>query len=236
MRNRSHDERPVLGMVAALRREVAPLLHRSQRVERLSRALYRFSLRDEPVVLVVAGIGQENSFRAASELAARFRLHTLWSLGFAGGLTKDAETGALILADEIIDEATGTCHRCCSELPLAVSGCRGRLLSVREVISDTQQKRVLGGRWQAAAVDMEAAGVARAATAANLPFGALKTISDPLEQSMAIDFRRCRSDDGGLSTWRIVREGIASPQGLRDLWRLAGNSRLAASRLALALG
>jgi hypothetical protein len=125
----------------------------------------------------------------------------------------------------------------CDEMLLPVaSGRRGGLLSVSGVINSAEQKQSLGKHWGALAADMESAGVARAARDARLPFGALKSITDSSCESIAIDFQRCRSDDGGLSSWKIVREGLASAQGLRDLWRLAGNSRRAAGSLAVALG
>ncbi len=85
-------------------------------------------------------------------------------------------------------------------------------------------------------VDMESAGVARAALLGGVPFCAIKSITDSVEQSISIDFERCQREHEKLSGWNIVREGIRSLSGVKDLWRLAGSSRRAAGGLAAALG
>jgi adenosylhomocysteine nucleosidase len=224
-----------LGIIAAFRREVAPLLRRRRDVARVEQGVYSFSLNGEPIVLAISGMGEENARRAARALLQRFSLHAVFSVGFAGGLSDAVVPGALVVADEVIDASTGQRYPCRASLLGGPSGRRGGLLCARRIISSAEQKRLLGQKWNALAVDMESGGVARVAAEAGLPFGALKTITDSVEHTMAIDFQRCRSDDGRLSKWRLVREAITSPGAARDLWRLAGNSRRAAITLAAAL-
>ena len=227
---------PRLGMVAAFWWEVRPMLRKQRAVKRLGRNLYELTVQNEPVVLAISGAGAENACRAAQELVRQFPLRGLISVGFAGGLNESLQPGELVLADVVIEETSQERFICDEMLLPVASGRRGGLLSVTGVINSAEQKRRLGKHWGALAADMESAGIARAARDARLPFGALKSITDSSRESIAIDFQRCRSDDGGLSSWKIVREGLASAQGLRDLWRLAGNSRRAAGSLALALG
>jgi hypothetical protein len=109
------------------------------------------------------------------------------------------------------------------------------LLAVPDVLVSGDEKRRLGSRWEAVAADMESGGVAQAAAEASLPLAAVKCITDAADQSMVIDFRRCRSEHGELSPWKIVREGLRNRDGLRDLLLLASNSRRAARNLALSL-
>ncbi|HEY7680713.1 MAG TPA: hypothetical protein VIC04_09380 [Terriglobia bacterium] len=225
-----------LGMVAAFWWEVRPMLRRQREVKRLGQNLYRLTVQNEPVVLAISGAGAENASRVARELAQRFPLRGMISVGFAAGLRESLQPGELIVADTVVDEKSGERFSCAESLLPIASGQRGGLLSVSEVIGSAEQKRRLGKTWGALAADMESAGVARAARAAGLAFGAVKSITDSSDESIAIDFQRCRSEHGGLSSWKVVREGLASPQALRDLWRLAGNSRRAAGSLALALG
>ena len=225
-----------LGLVAAFWWEVRPMLKKQREVRRLGRRLYALTLHNAPVVLAISGAGPENACRAAQELVRQFPLRGLVSVGFAGGLSESLQPGELVLADSVIEEKSHERFICDEMLLPIASGQRGGLLSVSDVLHSPDQKRRLGTRWGALAADMESAGVARAARDAELPFGALKSITDSSGESIAIDFQRCRSDDGGLSSWKIVREGLASPQSLLDLWRLAGNSRRAAGTLALALG
>lgn len=225
-----------LGMVAAFWWEVGPLLRKQRRVKRLGSNLYSFFLKGEPVVLAIAGAGAENSYRVARELAQLFPLRGLFTVGFAAGLVESLAPGQVVLADQVIEEKSQQRFACQGAILPLPSCQRGSLLSVSGVIHAAEEKGRLGQRWGAVAADMESAGVARAAAQAGLPFGAVKSITDSSQQSIAIDFHRCRSEHGGLSSWKIVREGMASPRGMRALWRLASNSRRAAGSLALAWG
>ena len=223
-----------LALIAAFRWEVMALLRRQRKVSRLGDRRFCFLLQGEPVVLAIAGAGADNAYRAACELVRDFSAAGVVSIGFAGGLRDTLKTGELLVAEEVIEERTGEHFLCQRNLLPLDSAMRGSLLSATEVVNSAAEKRALATRWDALAVDLESSGVARASKEMGLPFGAIKSITDASDQSIAIDFQRCRSDDGELSTWKIVREGLASPRGVRDLWRLAGSSRRAAGKLALA--
>ena len=225
----------VLGMVAAFSWEVGALLRRQKGLQRLNAKRYRFLLRSRPVVLAIAGAGVENSYRAAQLLVREFAPNGLVSLGFAGALEASIKPGALIVADAVIDSVSAERFHCRQDLLVVPNAHHGALVSVPEVAASAEEKRSLGARWRAMAVDMESAGIARAAVEAGLPFAAVRSITDGSNQSFAIDFQRCRSEHGGLSYWKIIWEALKSPKGIQDLIQLAGNSRRAAGNLALAI-
>jgi nucleoside phosphorylase len=224
-----------LAMIAAFRWEVAALLRRQRNVSRLGDGRFRFLLQGEPVVLAIAGAGAVNAYRAACELIHDFSAAGVVSIGFAGGLRETLRAGELLVAEEVIEQSSGEHYPCRTQLLPLDGAMHGPLLSAAAVVNSAETKRALAARWNALAVDLESSGVARASKEMGVPLGAIKSITDASDQSISIDFQRCRSDDGGLSTWKIVREGMTSPQGVRDLWRLMGSSRRAAGRLALAL-
>jgi adenosylhomocysteine nucleosidase len=223
-----------MGLVAALSWEVRPLLRRQDDVLRAG-ALFSFSLRGEPVRLVVAGMGAENSYRAARELLERGKVRGLVTLGFAGALVDSLAPGEVVIADRVLDQQSGERFDCDGELFPVASGRRGGLLSVAGVIATAAQKHRLAEEWGAAAADMESAGVARAAAQAGVPFCAIKAITDTAAQSISIDFTRCRSEHSGLSVGRILREALRSPRSVGDVWMLARGARVAARSLAVVL-
>ncbi len=225
-----------LGVVAAFEWEVGPLLRTQTPVRRLGRGLYSLSIGGEPAVLAIAGMGRENAFRAAQNLIGNFSLRGLATLGFAGGLADGLRRGDVLLADRVVEEATGERFDCRPELLAVRFARRGDLLSVGHVVASAAEKRRLVGQWGTLAADMESAGVAAAALRAGLPFCAIKAITDSAEQSISIDFERCRGQDGTLSLTRIMREGMKTLRGTGDLWRLAWSSRRAAGSLAAAFG
>ncbi len=229
------DDDPLLGIVAAYRWEVTPLLRRTSGVEKLPRGWYRFRLRGEPAMLVVGGVGKRNAQSAAESLARTVSLKGLISLGFAGGLQESLQPGDVVVAEEVLDLRTGERFRCSEELLPETKAQRGVILAVDDVVQEADAKRRLGQQWSALAVDMESAGVARAATQSNLPFAAIRGITDGCDESLSIDFESCRSDDGGLSSLKILWQGMRSRNGVRDLWRLSKRLRCAAGSLAEAL-
>lgn len=235
-----------IGIVAALRWEVRSLLRHGSaaRVELPSlfpdrrsrtREIYELTLGGHRVVLMVGGAGNENSYRAAQYLARSYPLRGLVSVGFAGGLSAGVGAGDVIAASKVADIASKRWFLCDSALLPARCDLQGDLVAANEVVSTAAEKRALGAEWHAVAVDMESAGVAGAALEAGLPFHALKCITDSVEQSLAIDFNRCRSEDKDFSLWAVVWQGLTTFQGVGDLVRLAWNSRRAASALAAAL-
>lgn len=240
---------PWIGMVAAFPWEVRGLLRYGSRA-RQNRSqqqpyqgppgnsrfkVHSLILGENPVLLAIGGVGAENSFCAAQYLARNFPLRGLATIGFAGGLASGMKAGEVILGDRVLDEATRERFECDTTLLPGHFHRRGNLLSVNAVIGSSERKRRLGEQWQAVAADMESAGVARAASQAGLPFGAVKAITDPAEQSLSIDFNRCRREDKDFSLWAIVWQGLTTTSGVADLVRLAWNARQAAAALATAL-
>ncbi len=261
----SNASRPCIGIVAAFRWEISSLMrqasrHTSRNVSYNSSTPHRIDpphaaanpepsenkrpdpgrcalLRDgTPVVIAISGAGAGNSFRAAQRLAAEFPLGGLVTLGFAGGLIPGLRAGDVVLADVVIDQDSQERFACSTDLLPVRFNRRGNLLSAGAVIISSEEKFRLGEKWQAVAVDMESAGVARAAAAAGVPFCAVKSITDSADESLSIDFSRCQREDKNFSFWAIACQGLSTLNGARDLWRLARNARRAASSLAAAIG
>ncbi|MBI1956504.1 MAG: hypothetical protein HYS38_08935 [Acidobacteria bacterium] len=225
---------PRLGIVAALRWEVQSLLRKRFRARRLYDNVYSLEIGQDLAVLTIGGISAQNSFRAARELTEKFQVQGLLTLGFAGGLADSLLPGDVVLADRVVDLSTGEQFPCRGDLlPVRVAQ-RGVLLSANRVIGSAAEKRRLGVDYKAVAVDMESAGVARAAALAGVPFAAIKSITDASGQSISIDFQGCQSEHGGLSAIRMVQKGFQSWQGMRDLWALGLGARLAARNLGAA--
>jgi nucleoside phosphorylase len=158
------------------------------------------------------------------------------TLGFAGGLVNSLKLGDIVLADHVLDQRTGERFECNGELWPVETAHRGGLLSATEVITSAVEKGSLAAQWGAVAVDMESAGVARAAAESGVAFAAIKAISDTSVKSISFDFARCWSDDTRLSFRKIIREGVRTPTAIRDLWMLARGARVASRALAAAFG
>jgi adenosylhomocysteine nucleosidase len=229
------DDRRPLGIVAAYRAEIASLLHRARSVRRAVKGAIGLDLPGGDAVLVISGAGAQNAVRATRWLIGNHALSGLISIGFAGGVAAGATRGVVLAASSVVDAVSGEQYTCAMRFQNQAGCLNGRLVTVPFVASSRAQKASLGERWQASAVDMEAAAVAREAAAASLPFGSFKAITDGPDDELAIDFQRCLTPNGGLSSVKIVREGLRGWQPFRSLVLLSQNSRAAAQSLAAVL-
>lgn len=160
---------PEIAMVAALERELAPLLKEWHAADReFSGRRFRF-FESGKQVAVCGGMGREAARRASEAVISLFQPVTVLSVGFAGALDSSLRVGDVLEPRYVID--AGDSSR------VEVGSGEGILVSFASV-ADTSQKTSLAQAYGAKAVDMEAAAVAKSAEAHGLRFAAIKVISD----------------------------------------------------------
>ena len=162
-----------IGIIAALPREVAPLVKGWRREELPGhRVVY---LRGD-VVVACAGMGPVQAGIAVQAVRALAPVTELISIGLAGACDPRLKMADVVRPGVVIDRRTG--ERYLDERQHAV------LISTDAVVNVAEKER-LHVAYDAAAVDMEAATVARLARAHGLGFRALKAISDPSDFEIA---------------------------------------------------
>jgi len=155
-----------IAIIAALPREIAGLVRGTTADASLIRDgvwLYRL----DGAVVVAAGMGAE---RAAMAVEAAGAVDVLISTGLAGGCAPGGETGSVMEAGVVVDVGTG-------ERFVAGEGA-GVTLATTGSIASVREKARLAESYGAALVDMEAATVARLASARGVGFRAIKGVSD----------------------------------------------------------
>lgn len=212
---------PKLAIVAALEREVRPLVktwglseqeHQGRR--------YRF-FQHLHSVLVCGGIGAEAARRASEAAIAIFDPQSVCSAGFAGALDSNLQVGDILRPRTVVSASDGSA--------VTLGHGEGILISFMDVASPAQKSK-LRESYGAQAVDMEAAAVARAAQSRNIPFTAIKAISDAADFNLpAMD--RFVNPDGSLSEMRFAWFTALRPWWWPKVARLAANSRRASHAL-----
>ena len=210
-----------IGIVAAMEREVRPLVRNWHSIEHehLGRT-YRF-FENGAAVVVCAGIGPEAARRATEALIELFRPQEILSVGFAGALNSDLKVGDVFTPSRMVDVKDG------SRVETGI-GC-GVLLSLG-LVADPEQKARLAEAYGAQAVDMEAAAVARGAQAHGIGFSAIKAISDECSFAMP-PVERFVASDGQFRTAAFVGFVALRPWLWRNVVRLSGNNRRASGAL-----
>jgi adenosylhomocysteine nucleosidase len=168
-----------------------------------------------------------------------YRPRLVLSAGFGGALDGRLRVGDLVLATEVVD-AEGRCRPTTwpGALPAGVGRPtlhRGRLLTAPGLLADPGEKRALGERHRALAVDMESAAVAERCTREGVPFGCLRAVSDDIHTALSPRLVSLLAG-GRVAPLRLFAGLVRSPGLAGELWRLARDTHLAAERLAVALG
>ena len=196
----------MLVFVASERREFVGLLRHATQVKQLDWPL-EFArageLRGKPVVLVANGPGPKLAGEAAEAAKKRERVDALLSIGYCGALDPSLKLYDIVVSGslQLLTRGRGQTAK------------EGTLLSLDRVITTAAEKAELR-KTGADAVEMESAGVAAKAREWNVPFLAVKIVTDESNESLTLDFNRFRGVDGRFRRAAIVRAALARPSTL----------------------
>ena len=209
-----------LALVAALERELHPLIRTWRtRDETIDGHTHRF-YEHENAVAICGGIGPGAARRAAEAAITNYNPGKIYSVGFAGALDPTLKIADLLTPAKIIDAADGSA---------TVAEGQGTLITYHSVATP-EQKAKLAASYAAQAVDMEAAAVARAAQARNIPFAAIKAISDDSTTQLP-SMDRFTTADGRFQTSHFAIYAAVRPWMWPAVMRLARDSRRASITL-----
>jgi adenosylhomocysteine nucleosidase len=186
-----------VAIVAALEREVHLLVWKWRVSERdHDGRRFRFFEKDGAVV-VCGGMGAEAARRAAEAVIALYQPEVICSAGYAGALDPQLKVGEVVEPQRVVDAGDGSSVSLWgsphfSRKERARNGAPAELRSAEQPgaavptcvlvsfgsVASPAQKAKLREAFEAQAVDMEAAAVARAAQARGVRFAAVKVISE----------------------------------------------------------
>jgi nucleoside phosphorylase len=176
------------------------------------------------VLAIANGAG---AARACAAVLAVPSAVAVCSIGFCGALVETLAPGDVFVAHAVGNGSTVWTSRC-PEGPHARSGV---LVSVGRIAQTSAEKRALA-LTGAHAVEMEAAGVARASDKLRIPFYCIRAVSDLSGEDFANDFNSCLKPDGRLDILRLVLGALSSPVSrFGELIRLSRRAALASNQL-----
>ena len=227
----SHPQpRPVF--IAALPREIAGLVReQGWRAEPklLSRSIHLFE--HENAVIACAGMGADRARLAVEAALALGPATQLVSVGWAGACIHRLRVGQVISPDIVVDSKTG--ERFFAERERDPTEALEILVTAPSPASVAEKER-LAVSYYASAVDMEAAAVARIARARELPFHAIKAISDDARFELP-DLASFTTPAGQLREAAFGMHLAVTPSLWRPVIAMAKGSKLAARNLQSAI-
>jgi adenosylhomocysteine nucleosidase len=221
-----------VAIIVALEREIAPLInHQPWHAVKLIPSPYR-NYESNYGFIVCSGIGGVAARKAAEEVLGRVGPSLLISAGIAGSLTPGWKVGDVIAPAAVVPLG-GTPKKTVS-LPEIPGLQRGGTLVSASTIAGPEEKTNLATQYQADVIDMEAGFVAEVAAAHDVPFAAVKAISDEHDFPLP-DLGRFVASDGRFRTNRFVVYSMLHPMTWPAVCRLARNTTKASRELSRVL-
>jgi len=213
--------------------------------------LYRGKFKNREMVLVQTGMGKERAENATQFILERYPITSMISLGFAGALAPELKIGDVVACSTLycapgLEQKEGRLEPLAPDanlLSLASQGpgdgatrfCLGSGVTVLQLDANRQKMEELSEAFHAHIIDMESYWIARIASARQIPFIAIRSISDTIQHSVQ-PFDRILASDGKLLWKKAVLTFLSHPQYLMNVFTLYRNTRLAKRNLAAFIG
>ena len=196
----------MLGMIGAMGKEVDALRHQMTDTEEKQTGFSRFTVGElwgENVCLAQCGIGKVHAALCAQSMIADFKVSAILNIGVAGALRPSLGIGDAVVADSAVQHDMDTspigdpvgmvsgpnivhfpCDSALSSLlkrAAEEAGLRwesGAVATGDQFIEGTEKKIWLADFFGAAACDMEGGAIAQCCYEMNVPYAAVRAISD----------------------------------------------------------
>ena len=190
-------------------------------------------LRNSGFMVAVGGGTPDGAHKAAEALLAQGAV-ALISFGLAGGLSPKLPSGTILVPNAVIDDLQT--YPCDYSLMEFLGGSTRRpILAGRRIAETANDKAMLFNRTPADAIDLESGAVARVALSANVPFAALRAVTDPAAHNLPPAALIPLNPDGSVNLPQILLSVFSHPGQIPSLLALANHAARARHALAVRL-
>jgi len=209
--------------------------------------VYRGKLHNKDAVLVRTGMGKERAENATRFVLERYPVTAIISLGFAGALSSELRVGDVVVCSTLhcgpgSEQEEQELEPCAADANLhslalqcpedrVTRFCVGSGVTALQLDPDPAKMQELREAFNAHIIDMESYWIARMASARQIPFIAIRSISDTIERSVQ-PFDRILASDGSLLWRKAVLCFLLRPQYLANVFTLYRNTRPAKRNMA----
>lgn len=225
-----------IGIVCALKIELAAFLDRCERVHKYTGG--RFTFRggrydDIRVAIVESGAGFARARKATQALVDAHTPDWILSAGFSGALQPGMQVGDIVVADSIVDTHG---HEMSVEMNMPADPAHGlhvgRLVTADALVRTVEEKQVLAEETGGLAVDLESLAVAQVARDTRTRFLSVRVISDDMSADLPPEVMAILGRTGSIRAGAVAGALWKRPSSAKDMWRLRENATRAAERLA----
>ena len=199
--------------------------------------LRRGRLGGRSVAVVQSGLGRSAAAGATRALVEGHRPKWVLSAGFAGGLTDDLKRFDVLMADSLVDVSGDRLSIDLNVDPESLAATPGvhvgPLLTVDRIVRLPSEKRELGAKHQAKAVDMETFAVAEVCRDLQTRLLSVRIIIDAVDDELPADLRRLVEQKTSVRKLGAVAGAVWNrPAAVKDMLKLKEDALVATDRLA----
>ncbi|PQO39070.1 hypothetical protein C5Y96_04190 [Blastopirellula marina] len=198
-------------------------------------------LGERAVGVVETGVGRKAAEAAVRDVIEIIGPKWIVSAGFAGGLVSDLKRGHVVMASCVSDiegnEVTIPLNLTPEQIEATQGLASGKLLTVDRIIGTVEEKRELGEKHTAVAVDMETLAIAQACHEKQTKVISVRIISDTVDQPLPKDLEKLMSQKTTSGMLGAAAATIFNrPGSIKDMWNLNAMANKASDKLAGFLG
>jgi adenosylhomocysteine nucleosidase len=225
-----------IGLVAALPIEVSAFMDRCEKVRRYkgNGLTFRGGRYDRiRIACVEGGMGFAKARTATQALIDAHSPAWILSVGFSGALHEELRFGDIVIANAIVDEHD---QHLFVDLKMASDPQNGmhvgKLLTTDHIVRTVHEKRDLGAKYGALAVDLESLAVAQVCRDSKVRFMAVRVISDDLTADLPPEILSVVGATGAVRIGAALGAIWKRPGSVAEMWKLRDHAGKAATRLA----
>lgn len=193
--------------------------------------------------LIQAGVGPKSAARVAEELAAREQPpEVVVSTGFCGGLVDELNVGDIVVAHEVrageppapqnSDRAKALIEIVSAALGKTKLRWKcGAMVCAENAVFKSKDKRVLGEKTGALAVDMESFALAANLDSARTALIAIRAVSDSVDDELPPEVAEFLDESGNVRAGKVTRFIFKRPKNFTRLLALKKRADSAAASL-----
>lgn len=189
------------------------------------------------VAIAQSGPGCEAAARTTTALISAHEPNWVFSAGFAGGLHEKPRKHDILMADQVVNHDGQRLSLDLRVDPAALAATPGvhlgSLLTTNHIIRLPEEKRELGVKHDALAVDMETFAVAETCRHNKVPLISVRIISDGVDDELPEDLDRLmRQKTVVRKAGAVVGSIMNRPGSVKDMLKLKEDALVASDKLA----
>jgi adenosylhomocysteine nucleosidase len=189
------------------------------------------------VAVAISGVGQAAAARATEALIQGHRPRWVIAAGFSAALRGELARHEILVAESLVDPSGRQIEVDLARAPVVWSQLPrariGRLLSGEPVAGQPREKRALGERYAAWAMDTASCAVAEVCRRQPLPFLAVRAVSNTLDEVLPADIQRLARSESAPRRWgAVLAAALDRPGSVQEMLQLRQNTLAASDRLA----